>query len=212
MKIAEIIESCLFLLDRDELASSLEVMQTPYNTYLANINGDDADDLWQTYLICKQNCENNNKIIKNLKFLCNKVFKLISVAYFPCLEREIVEICDGEFDLTTLNKKFFKVKSLKKTNGSLQKFEILKSKLITQNGKYELTYYYDINIKDYFEEINDFPPCITYSSIVDGVLGEYYMLNGFYEEANFYLQRFESQMQMLNTKTHEVKLKERKWA
>ena len=103
------------------------------------------------------------------------------------------------------------IKSLKSSDGEFCSCEIVQNILYINNGTYEITYNYKIDDYEYFDAIVDFAPSLTYMPIVDGVLGEYYILNGFYEEADFYLTRFESQLNAVNSKTNERRIKERVW-
>ena len=235
MTIEEIISSCLFMLDKDDVVKDLDDMRLLYENYLdaiANNRTKDTELDSEGNEITIENSINNTlkalnakisaveeaeKVVVNLKFLSNKVLKLISINYLPCLDLENISVKGNTFDLNNLRHKFMQIKSIKNSNfanggDNAVRCNVLKDKLILTNGEYELIYAYKIDDYDYFDVINDFPPNLTYSTIVDGVLGEYYILNGFYEEADFYITRFESQMNALNRSSKEMRLKERVWA
>ncbi len=234
MTIEKIISSCLFLLDKDEVVKDLDEMHQLYENHLdaiANNRTQDTELDSEGNEVAIENSINNTlkalnekisaveseqKVVVNLKFIANKVLKLISINYLPCVELENINVAGGEFDLKGLSRNFTGIKSIKSLNAKADReravdCKVLKDKLIVASGEYELIYNYDIADYDYFDAINDFPLSLTYSTIVDGVLGEYYILNGFYEEADFYITRFETQMATLNRKTREVRLKERVW-
>lgn len=232
MTIEKIISSCLFLLDKDDVVKDIDEMRALYEKYIDAVNNNRTQDVvtdGEGNETAVENSINNtlkalndkiaqvetdNKVVCNLKFLCNKVLKFVSINYLPCIELENICINGGEFDLNSLKHKFMNVKSIQSVNrqrNNAVKCNIIKQKLLAESGNYELIYNYEIDDYDYFDEISDFPLNLTTTSIVDGVLGEYYILNGFYEEADFYITRFESQMSALNRKSREVRLKERLW-
>lgn len=235
MTIEKIIQSCLFLLDKDNVVKDLDEMHLLYENYLDAVKNNRTNDTElesEGNEIVVENSINNTlkalnekisaveeaeKVVVNLKFLTNKVLKLISINYLPCLDLENIKAEDSTFDLSNLRHKFMQIKSIKNLNfpnggDKAVRCNVLKDKLILPSGEYEFIYAYQIDDYDYFDSINDFPPNLTYSTIVDGVLGEYYILNGFYEEADFYITRFESQMNALNKPSKEMRLKERVWA
>ena len=234
MTIEKIISSCLFLLDKDEVVKDLDEMSQLYKNHLEAIANNITQDTQldsEGNEVAVENSINNTlkalnekiseveagqKVVVNLKFLANKVLKLIAINYLPCVELENINVVGNQFNLGNLSRKFTAIKSIKPLKEKAESeravnCKVLKDKLVVPSGEYELIYNYDIGDYDYFDAINDFPLSLTYSTIVDGVLGEYYILNGFYEEADFYITRFETQMATLNRKTKEVRLKERVW-
>jgi len=229
MTLDEIITSCLFLTDNDEVASALETVKPYYTLYLKAIEDNEVRDyitIGHTELFNESSInhrkedydekvaelEGANKICKSLKFIANKVLKLISTNYINCLEKENITITNGEFDLSNLEKSFRSLKGIENSNKKpVYGVEIVKNKLQLNNGTYTIKYIYNIDDYDYFENITDFGCGLTYGAVVDGVLGEYYILNGFYDEADFYLKRFESQMTALNRSTCEKRIKGREW-
>ncbi|MGN1227332.1 MAG: hypothetical protein ACI4TX_01675 [Christensenellales bacterium] len=230
MNIYDILKSCLFLLDKDELVKEMDAIIPYYDAYKYAIdnnltvdsveleNGqiltctDSINNTKRAYDLQLEPIESANKIIVTLKFLINKVLKLISINYLPCVYKESIKVENGKFNVGELAKKFKSIKSVKDSNGErVANCRVWQKEIALKSGEYEIEYIYAINDYDYFEDVEDFLPCLTYSSVVDGVLGEYYLINGFYDEGDFFITRFESQMNAINGKTSEVRIKERLW-
>lgn len=232
MTIYEIIRCCLFMLGKEDVANDLGEIKPDYEAYMEAVNADlsgvnvlfvdgqevntvdEITNRLDQYNDAIYDLEDENNIVVVFKFIANKVLKLISSNYLPCRIKEKISVANGVFELNNLSKKFMAVKSIKEeySNESMLHYDVVGNKLYLPTGDYIIDYIYSIEDYDYFENITDFAPILTYSNVVDGVLGEYYILNGFYEEADFYITRFESQMNAVNRKTNEIRVKERVWA
>lgn len=228
MTLYEALSSCLFMLDKDDIVPKLDEGVDLYAYYLdavANNRTENSMQVGDIEVPLLDSIDNTkakydkfvseleeNKIVVTLKFLGNKLLKLIATNYLPCSEIEEIEVKDNKFANASFSKNITAIKNIVDKNGkAIHKFELTKNALLISSGKYKVDYIYAISNYDYYDEITDFLPSLTYSALVDGILGEYYILNGFYEEADFYLTRFESQMNAINRKTKEVRIKERLW-
>ena len=228
MTLYEIITTCLYLLDNDSVVSVLDNLLPYYNNYkygsgytlvepntvlspqdYINLTGEECRK--REYDSRTKLAETNNRALRQLKLITNKVLKLISTSCLPCTKKVTISVNDNCYDLSEIED-FMSIKSIKLTcSDKFNSYNIINNKVYIDSGEYELIYYYKIDDYDYFEIINDFPRTLTYLAVVDGVLGEYYILNGFYDEADYYLARFEKQMLNASRKNCEVRIKERLW-
>lgn len=156
-------------------------------------------------------CENNPECKEMLKFL-NVVLQRIATEYIFCFFSEDIIIRENNFyDLSKLQKKFYSIRKIERESGNYEQYVISRNTLHMKKGKYKIKYAYLPKDYTFGENICDFETILTEDAVVLGVLSEYYLKNGFYEEYEIYQYKFESKMKKCTARLDEIKVRKRLW-
>lgn len=149
----------------------------------------------------------------NLLIRCfNLVYSEIATDYLPLINKEEIEVKNGQFELKNLNKNFYKLVKLEDKNFNSVNCEIYNDILYSLDGEYNLVYCYKPSFATLNSEINDFNGKITDRVLAYGLNKEYCYILGLYEDAESYKTKFEESLKSLNVIKKNIVLKnKRRW-
>lgn len=159
-----------------------------------------------------ENVNENAELIQLLDVL-NAVVKKVATEYIYCIaEKEIYVDYTGKYSLTSLPKKFYTVRKLKNHLGLKSKYREEDGYLLLKPGKYDLTYIYTPQEVNFQDEITSFPSVLVDEALALGVVAEYFLKYGFFEEYEIYEYKFQDKMKKCAQRYDEVKWKDKIWA
>lgn len=119
----------------------------------------------------------------------NFVYKEIALAYFPLLEKEIINFNKNKYFLNNLQKKIIKIKKIIKNKKNLKYF-LYPDYIFCETDSATIIYSYlpeDLNIND---SVNLFSGQIIPQVFAYGVAREFEFINGNYVDADMWQFRF----------------------
>lgn len=149
----------------------------------------------------------------NLLIRCfNLVYSEIATDYLPLINKQEIEVKNGQFELKNLNKNFYKLVKLEDKNFNSVNCEIYNDILYSLDGEYSLVYCYKPSFVTLNSEIDDFNGKITDRVLAYGLNKEYCYILGLYEDAESYKTKFEESLKSLNVIKKNIVLKnKRRW-
>ena len=149
----------------------------------------------------------------NLLIRCfNLVYSEIATDYLHLINKEKIEVKNGQFELKNLNKNFYKFVKLEDKNFNSVNCEIYNDTLYSLDGEYGLVYCYKPSFVTLNSEIDDFNGKITDRVLAYGLNKEYCYILGLYEDAESYKTKFEESLKSLNVIKKNIVLKnKRRW-
>lgn len=136
----------------------------------------------------------------------NEVLCDISTDYLLLETTEDINVENEIFDLSNLQKVFYKVVKFDNTT----EYKITYNNLQTKNGKHIITYNYLPEIVNLNSEIN-YDSRLTLYGLCYGVAKEYCLVCGNYAESEMWESKFNNAMQIAKRKSGSVSLKSRRW-
>lgn len=157
-----------------------------------------------------ENYQLNESLCSMLEIL-NSVVRKIATEFVYCIKEEEIVCNNGKFKLSDLSEKFLFVRSLKNSIGLNVSYAENSGFLLTKSGVYNLRYCYLPKNVSFNCEIQDFPSFMIEEDVVLGILAEYFLKLGYYEEYEIYESKFVEKLQKCSNKLSEMKVKRRLW-
>ena len=165
------------------------------------------NDLIDANLDDYENLDSQLKKDINVVISCiNEVLCDIATDHLLLEATEEIEVIDEMFDLSKLQKVFYKLVKFYDYNA----YKIEFNNLITKSGKYKITYNYLPEIVNIDDQIN-YDSRLTIYAICYGVAKEYCLVCGNYGESEMWESKFNNAMQVAVRKSGCVSLKPRRW-
>ena len=210
----EIIKLACTLLEKDSLSSVDELAQnssytgTGLNVISSVVNGVIVGEIVNPSLTLS--VENQEDIIKLVKCL-NLVLDEIACDYFPLLKTETVTPTDNyKIPFSSLSKDLLKIYKLTNKYGKNISYKLFPSYIYCPASSAEITYSYkpsEVNLLTDLEEF-DF---LSKRTLAYGVVTEYLILSGQYDEASFWENRYKDSLLSTYRKRSEIIIKPRRW-
>ena len=148
---------------------------------------------------------------ENLAYCMFEAYSEIATDYHPLYLTETITVTNGEFDLTTLSKKFKSIKYIKDELGNeVKNYTVEYDYLYLKNGQYSLKYRY---IPDYYEIVFDkmqnFDGKISESILSYGTCAYYCLKNNLSDSYNLWDTKFKQSLQISMQKTENLYIKPR---
>ncbi len=153
-----------------------------------------------------QDDEEINTIVKCI----NMVISEIASDYLPVEFEEEVEVINGVIPYDNLSKKLINLKNVTKNSTKIDTKMYPNELLVKADGMVRVQYMYMPNAVK-LGDIISLSPKITLMLIVYGVLGEYCLLQGRYEDSSLYDKRYREMLKIACRVTKEIKLKHGWW-
>lgn len=157
-----------------------------------------------------KNLPQNDEEITSIIKCINMIISEIASDYIPIKMVEKVQAVNGSISYDTLSKRLINLKKVSK-NGTKIKAKMYPSEiLIDESGLVEVEYCYipsEVGLGDSVELL----PQVTLMLLTNGVLGEYCLLSGRYEDSMFYDKRYREMLKVASRVTKEIKLKPGRW-
>ena len=137
--------------------------------------------------ISKETQNQFNNLVNCLNIVAND----IASKYCKLLTYDEVEFVNNSFDIFKLSKKVNKIFAVKDKNGLRKNFKIIDNKIVCDNScnfVVEYSYYPQQLTKD--DNLNVFGGKISLKTFVMGVACEYCFVNGFFDDAKIWEERF----------------------
>ena len=150
-----------------------------------------------------QTKKDTNLIVSSM----NEVLSNVATDYLPLFESQTVEVENGNFELTTLEKPFYKLVRVKTNKPYTVDFETLK----IENGVYQIDYMYLPEVYEIGDEILEFDSRLTIYALCYGIAGEFCLISGNYSESEMWNSKYENAMQVATTQNKVFSLKQRRW-
>lgn len=136
----------------------------------------------------------------------NDVLCDISTDFLTLKTTEKISV-SGEFDLSNLSKRIYKILSIYPTI----KYSVVGNKLICEDGEYEIEYQYLPAEKTIDDKIDEFGGKLTLYALSYGVASQYCMICGNYSESEMWNSKYQDAMQIAMRSSKIVSLKNRIW-
>lgn len=153
-----------------------------------------------------QNDEEINTIIKCI----NMIVSEIASDYMPIVHSEKIQTVAGAIPYDALSKKLINLKKVSK-NGSKIVAKMYPNEILTKESGYvDVEYYFmpnEITLGDKIE----LSPRVTTLLLTNGVLGEYCLLQGRYEDSMFYDKRYREMLKVASSSPKGIMLKPGRW-
>lgn len=157
-----------------------------------------------------QNLPQNDEEIASIIKCINMIISEIASDYIPIKKVEQVQAVNGAISYERLSKKLINLKKVTK-NGMKIGAKMYPSEIITdESGLVEVEYCYipnEVGLGDTVELL----PQVTLMLLTNGVLGEYCLLLGRYEDSMLYDKRYREMLKVASRVTKEIKLKPNRW-
>lgn len=153
-----------------------------------------------------QDDEEINTIVKCI----NMVISEIASDYLPVEFEEEVEVINGVIPYDNLSKKLINLKNVTKNSTKIDTKMYPNELLVKADSMVRVQYMYMPNAVK-LGDIISLSPKITLMLIVYGVLGEYCLLQGRYEDSSLYDKRYREMLKIACRVTKEIKLKHGWW-
>ncbi len=141
----------------------------------------------------------------------NLVYQEIATDYIQLAVCEDITISDGNFNLNSLDNKFYKLIKLVDQNGFDKKCEIYDDVLYAKNGNYKIIYCYIPTFALLNSDLCDFNGKITDRLFALGVCKEYCYICSRFNESNAYKNKFEDSLKACDKSKKNIVLPKRRW-
>lgn len=151
------------------------------------------------------------ELITSYTKLLNIVQKRIATEWIVLKTKEDVEIKSQQFKFGDLNKKYYKLIKIVK-DGKNVRFNMLDDSIELENGLCEIWYQYvpsEALTSD--GKVFDFNGKISERLFALGVASEYCMLNGMYDTANYFEEKFINSLNSLRITSLHKTMPKRRW-
>ena len=136
----------------------------------------------------------------------NQVLTRIATEEIELLKIETINVSNGQFDLDGLDEQFCKIKRL----GDNKKFKVVGTKLIAEDGEYELLYSYIPEEIDFDDDIEIYQNLSKYV-LIYGICSEFLMIMGDFSQSEIYESKFEVAIESVKRDLKVVNPKQRRW-
>ena len=152
--------------------------------------------------------------IKNYELLLkavNLVQEEIASDYIPLNKEENIEIIYEEILFSSLSERIIQVISIKNEINQEVKYKLFPDSIKLKNGNYNIIYKYMPNAITINDNFAPFSNKITERVVAYAVAGEYALINGLFDEATTWKQRFEEAMKVATSKKSPITILSRRW-
>ena len=151
------------------------------------------------------------ELITQYRKLLNIVQKRIATEWIVLKTKENIEIKSQKLDFAELNKKYYKLIKVVK-DGKFIKFNMLDDGIELENGPCEIWYQYlPSDVLTSTGEVFDFNGKISERLFALGIASEYCMLNGMYDTANYFEEKFINSLNSLRITSLHKTMPKRRW-
>ena len=197
MKLREIIKLSAIMLNLDEILSSEDLYDDTYDITSEDTTLTEGESI---------------DISFNLLIRCfNLAYSEIATDYIPLIDCCKITVENGEYNLSNLTKKFYKLVKLEDKYGSAVKCNIYNNVLKAKDGEYNLIYCYLPSFATLNSDIIDFNGKVVDRIFAYGLNKEYCYICGMYDEANSYKEKFEDCLKSCSTIKKNLVLPRRRW-
>ena len=126
---------------------------------------------------------------KKLILAINSVVQELSYKVLRLKTKEDVLFINNTFDINLLSKKMFNIVEIKSNNKKL-KFEVLDNKIFCNTSNAQITYNYLPNLVSSLEDEVSVDSRLSLKAFIFGVIAEYNNINGLFEDAQVYNNKF----------------------
>lgn len=192
----------------DELKENSTYMGTGQNVISQVIDGVIVGQIINPNLSI--NTEQQNDLIRLVNCL-NLVLDEIACDYFPLMKTENILPEDGyKINFSSLSKNLLKVYKITNKYGNNIKYKLFPSYIYCPCSSAEITYSYKPDKVNLLTDLKDFS-FLTERTIAYGVITEYLILLGQYDEASFWEKRFKDSLLSTYRKRSDILIKARRW-
>lgn len=140
-----------------------------------------------------------------LRRCANLVLANIAANHRDCEARQIFTVTDGKIEYKKFDKNFLRVGSVR-VNGAEADYSLFIDFLGVPNGKVEIVYYY---VPTYPDDLNHeiFVPNLSEQTFIYGVITEYALIAGSFNEAKAWNEKFEAGLFGTSERNRNLKLK-----
>jgi len=140
-----------------------------------------------------------------LRRCANLVLANIATNHRDCEASQTFNVRDGKIEYKDFNKAFLRVKSVSEGTYSL-----FIDFMQVQNGRIKVTYLYIPNFSDDLEEVISIPN-LAEETFIYGVITEYALISGMFNEAKVWNERFEAGLFNTSEKNKRLKIRAPRW-
>jgi len=152
--------------------------------------------------------------LKNYELLLkatNLVQEEIASDYIPLKAEEIVEVTNEEIAFSSLSERIIQVLFIKNELEQEVKYKLFPTSIKLENGTYKIVYSYMPSTVTITDSFAPFSNKITERIVAYAVAGEYALINGLFDEATTWKQRFEEAMKVVIGKKSPITILSRRW-
>ena len=144
-----------------------------------------------------------------LRRCANLVLANIASNHRDCESKQTFTVTDGRIEYKQFDKTFLRAKSVF-VNGAEANYSLFIDFIGVPNGRAEITYYY---VPSYPDDLNYeiFVPNLSEQTFIYGVITEYALIAGSFNEAKAWNEKFESGLFGTSDKNKTLKLKAERW-
>lgn len=156
------------------------------------------------------NLPSNDDEINTIIKCINMIISEIASDYIPCEYKENIKVVNGVIPYDSLSKRLINLKNITKNHSKIGAKMLPSEILVKAEGEVNIEYYYmpdEVKLGDNIE----LSPRVTLMLLVYGVLGEYCLLQGRYEDARLYDKRYREMLKVACRVTKEIILKHGWW-
>ncbi len=197
MKLREIIKLSAIILNLDDVLNGTKIYDETYD------------------ITNEQNVIKNGTVEErtlNLLMRCfNLVYSEIATDYFPLICQEKITVQNGNYKLSDLENRLYKLVKIEDEDYKEPKFKIYDNVLYVKNGTYTIVYSFVPTKCSLNSEVNNFNGKIVDRIFAYGINKEYCFISGLYEEAESYRLKFEDCIKLCKSNQKNLTLYKRRW-
>ena len=150
--------------------------------------------------------------LNHLLACTRQVLKQIATDYIPCLFYEDIVVDDSErYAINSLTQCMLTVRSIERSSGGKVSVHQENGYLILKKGNYHICYSYLPTVLDTSEEYTDFDGAITERVVAYGIVAEYFILSGQYDDAYIWERRFKDGLTNATKRLDNIVMGARQW-
>lgn len=209
MKVKDVISlACVFLNKQELLETSLFVAEDASNSPISEVSTTQTESETQTVA---SPTDEERKEIDLLVRCLNLVVGEICCDYIPLVEREVVEVENGKFEFSNLNKIAMEILAIRNEAGDKIRCKLNPSFVALPNGKYEIEYSFVPAALTLDDDMPSFYCRVPDRVFAYGVAMEYSLLSSLYDEMDIWQTRFRDGLEIATQKHSEKRLPRRGW-
>ncbi len=131
--------------------------------------------------------------------------------YAPLEQKETITVQNGEYDLSSLSKKFFDAVKLVRSDGEKERFRVRNGKLFAADGTYTLFYCYAPSSYPAIGGTIEVSSRVSLDLLARGVAAEYALESMMYEEASLFEKRYKEGLANVLSSRKELRLPCGRW-
>ena len=141
----------------------------------------------------------------------NNVLIDIATNYILLKKQETISVVDNVFNCQLLEKPIYKVLKVFDLCGDIE-FQFLDNYLACKNGTCAIKYAYYPSEVYFISDVNTFDGKVSLLTFAYGIVREYCLFKGDYEQASMWDQKFQNNLLNSARKIKNVTIKRRRWA